>query len=105
MNLNNNSNNNSNIISNFSSELSTFLETNIEGATFTIDKIENDVAVCENRENKKIINIHISKLPEDIKENDIIKYTNGQYILEEIETNSTKENIKDKFNKLRKKRD
>lgn len=96
-------NNNSNIISEFSNELNTFLKNNIEGATFTIDKIENDIAVCENRETKEMINIHTSKLPENIKEKDIIKYINGEYIVDNELTNSTKENIQDKFNKLRKK--
>lgn len=99
----NTNNNSSNIISNFSNELNTFLETNIDGATFTIDRIEGEIAICENRENKKMINIHLSKLPKNIKENDIIKYTNNIYILEEPETSSAKQNIRDKFNRLKKK--
>lgn len=103
MELDKNINNNSNIISDFSNELNTFLKNVIEGATFTIDKIENEIATCENRETKEMINIHTSKLPENIKENDIIKYTNGKYILDNELTNSTKENIQDKFNRLRKK--
>ena len=98
-----NINNNHTEISTFSNELNSFLETNIEGATFSINRIEDKIAVCENRENKKMINIHLSKLPLNIKENDIIKYINGVYILSKQETNSTKENIKEKFNKLRKK--
>lgn len=99
----NTNNNSSNIISNFSNELNTFLETNIDGATFTIDRIEGEIAICENRKNKKMINIHLSKLPKNIKENDIIKYTNNIYILEEPETSSAKQNIRDKFNRLKKK--
>lgn len=95
--------NNSNLISDFSEELNTFLENHIDGETFTIDRIENNVAICENRNTKKFINIHISKLPENIKENDIIKYMNGQYILDNQETLDAKENIKSKFDKLRKK--
>ena len=99
----NTNNNSSNIISDFSNELNTFLETNIDGATFTIDRIEGEIAICENRENKKMINIHLSKLPKNIKENDIIKYTNNTYILEEQETSLAKQNIRDKFNRLKKK--
>ena len=41
-------------ISTFSNELNSFLETNIEGATFSINRIEDKIAVCENRENKKL---------------------------------------------------
>ena len=103
MELNKNINNKSNIISDFSNELTIFLKNNIEGATFTIDKIEGEIAVCENRTTKEIINIHLSKLPENIKETDIIKYTNGKYVLDSQLTNFTKDNIKDKFNRLKKK--
>lgn len=102
MELNKNINNKSNIISDFSNELTIFLKNNIEGAIFTIDKIEGEIAVCENRTTKEIINIHLSKLPENIKETDIIKYTNGKYVLDSQLTNFTKDNIKDKFNKLKK---
>lgn len=98
----NNINNNSNIISDFSNELNTFLENHVEGSSFTISHIEGEIAICENRDSKKMINIHLSKLPQNVKENDIIKYINGKYVLDGQETILTKENIRDKFNKLRK---
>ena len=98
-----NTTNKNDVNSNFSSDLNIFLENHLEGDTFTIDKIVNSVAACENRRTKQIINIHISKLPINIKENDIIKYINGTYVLEENETQNAKENIKSKFDALRKK--
>lgn len=103
MELNKDISNNSDIITDFSKELNSFLKNNIEGSTFTVDKIENEIATCENRTTREMINIHLSKLPKNIKENDIIKYTNGKYILENKETITAKQNIKDKFNSLRKK--
>ena len=46
---------------------------------FVIDRIENDIAICENRLTREIIKIEISKLPKGIKEGNIIKYYNGIY--------------------------
>ena len=44
-----------------------------------IDRIENNIAVCENRENGIIIEIDVSKLPDKIKQGSIIKYIDGNY--------------------------
>lgn len=44
-----------------------------------IDRIEGNIAVCENRETGKIENLNISKLPKNIKEGTILKLKNGNY--------------------------
>lgn len=103
MELKQDQNNNNNITSDFSNELNIFLENHHEGDLFTIDRIENETAICENRTTRQMVNIHLSKLPENIKENDIIKYTNGEYILETEEAKTLKEDIRSKFDSLRKK--
>lgn len=104
MNLDNNLNNNSKTdINNFINELSEFLENNIDGDLFTVDKIENEVALLENRRTKKLINLSLALLPKNIKESDIIKYTDGKYILENNETEKAKERINNKFQSLLKK--
>ena len=46
---------------------------------FVIDRIENNIAVCENRSTGKMTEIEISKLPKDIKEGSVLKYENGEY--------------------------
>lgn len=48
-----------------------------------IDRIEGDIAVCENRKTKKIQNINIADLPQNVEEGTILKWRNGKY---EIDT-------------------
>ena len=104
MNLNNNLNDNCNSkISEFANELNTFLDNTLEGDLFTIDKIENDVAICENRRTRKLINLNLSVLPANIKESDIIKYISGKFVLDLEEKESAQKRINDKFNSLLKK--
>ena len=57
MELKQNQNNNTNITNEFSKELNNFLDNHHEGDLFTIDRIENDTAICENRNTKKIVNM------------------------------------------------
>ncbi|MCI9087570.1 MAG: DUF3006 domain-containing protein [Clostridia bacterium] len=48
-----------------------------------VDRIEGNVAVCENRKTKKIQNIDIAELPKNIEEGSILKWKDGKY---EIDT-------------------
>ena len=54
-----------------------------------VDRIEGDIAVCENRKTGKMQNIYRSELPEDIQEGNILKWQNGKY---EIDTSKGIEN-------------
>lgn len=48
-----------------------------------VDRIEGDIAVCENRKNGKMQNLPISDLPKDIHEGSVLKWNDGKY---EIDT-------------------
>ena len=48
-----------------------------------VDRIEGDIAVCENRRNKKMENLSLSSLPNEVKEGSILKWKNNRY---EIDT-------------------
>lgn len=48
-----------------------------------VDRIEGDIAVCENRKTKKMQNIDIADLPKDAEEGSVLKWQNGKY---EIDT-------------------
>lgn len=48
-----------------------------------IDRIEGDIAVCENRKTKEMRNISLSELPKGIREGSILKWQNGKYELDE----------------------
>lgn len=59
-----------------------------------IDRIENNIAVCE-LENGEMLDVKISALPKEIKEGDVIKLS-----VDETETNERKERIDKLMNSL-----
>lgn len=61
---------------------------------FSVDRIEENIIVLENRENGEIINIEKSKLPFKVQEGDILKYVSGRYILDKEKTRSETESVK-----------
>ena len=69
---------------------------------YTVDRIEKEYIVLENRITLEIINVKKELLPKNIKEQDIVNYINNKYIIDKKLTNSIKKNIKDRFNKLKK---
>lgn len=51
-----------------------------------VDRIEGNIAVCENRNTKKMQNINLENLPEDVHEGSILKYQNGTYVIDSSQT-------------------
>ena len=68
--------------------------------TLVIDRFEGDLAVCENRETGEMMNIEISKLPENIEEGDVLKLENNQYKKDEEERKKIEERISNKLQDL-----
>lgn len=69
---------------------------------YTVDRIENDYVVLENRNNLDMIDVKITEFNYDVSEGDIVLYKDGKYIKDEEETNRIKNNIRSRFNKLKK---
>ena len=67
---------------------------------FTVDRIEDKIAVLENRKTLKIENVEKEKLPKEIKEGDILNKINGKYFINETRTKEATERIQEKMNKL-----
>lgn len=65
-----------------------------------VDRIENNIAVCENRGNGKMVEVDISKLPEDIKEGTVLRYKNGVYNIDLEEQKKIEERIREKMRKI-----
>ena len=63
--------------------------------TLVVDRIEGDVAVCENRNTGKMQNILVENLPNGIKEGTILKYTDGKYEIDK--SNEIKDRIEKKM--------
>lgn len=69
----------------------------------TVDRIENDVVVCE-KENRETINLKITEFNYSPKESDIVFLdNNGKFSFDEKSTNDRKNFISKRFNNLFKK--
>ncbi len=69
---------------------------------YTVEKIEDKIVILEDRKTNKLIDVKIDNLPKNIKEGDIINNLSGKYIIDKKETNKIKNNIRNKFNLLKK---
>lgn len=67
---------------------------------FTVDRIEEGIAVLENRKTLKTENVEAKKLPKEIKEGDILNKINGKYFINEKQTKEVTKRIQEKMNKL-----
>ena len=69
---------------------------------YVVDKIEGDLAVLENIIDGNIINLPIDKLPNNIRETDVVLYDGINYKTDEKEKKDRILRIKEKMEKLRK---
>ena len=67
---------------------------------YTIDRFENELAVCEDRQTKEMVNIPRKNLPEGIKEGSILKYKDGKYSVDLSKEKEVSDRIKEKMDKL-----
>lgn len=66
---------------------------------YIIDRIEGNIAVCED-ENGNFVEIDILSLPSNIKEGDCIKFENSKYTVDEKYAEERRKNIRKKMNNL-----
>lgn len=95
------SNSSNNFIDNFINELKNFLDKD-SNSLYTLDRFEGNFAILENRTTKKMTDIPISNIPSNAKEGDILKLSNGSYVIDYKETNIVSDRIRDKMDNLRK---
>lgn len=69
---------------------------------YAIDRIEENIAILENITTKEIIEVELSLLPPNIQESNILIYENNEYKLDTETESKRKEDILNRFNKLRK---
>lgn len=70
---------------------------------YSIDRIENDIAVLENIDTNELIEVEISLLPENVKEINIVIYEDDEYKLDQQTEETRKKDLLSRFNKLKKK--
>lgn len=69
---------------------------------YSVDRIENDIAVLEDITTKEKIELNINYLPKKIKEGTILEKKEDSFIIDEEEENVRRKRIMEKFNKLKK---
>ncbi len=62
---------------------------------YSVDRIEEGFAVCED-ENGKTVNIEKEKLPESVKEGDLISVDNGEAVILTGETEERRKKLAEK---------
>ena len=67
---------------------------------FTVDRLEEDIVVLENRKTQEMVNFKKEELPEGLKTGDIIKKINGKFYIDRIETEKIEKRIENKMNDL-----
>lgn len=95
------SNNSNNFIDSFINELKNFLDKN-SNSMYTLDRFAGNFAILENRGTKKMTDIPISNIPSNAKEGDILKLSNGSYVINYEETSIVSDRIRDKMDNLKK---
>lgn len=95
------SNNSNNFLENFINELRNYLD-KISNTIFTLDRFEGDFAVLENRNTKEMTDIPISNIPSNAKEGDILKLSNGSYVIDYEEARAVSDRIREKMDSLKK---
>lgn len=67
---------------------------------YTVESIEENIVKVEDRKSLIIKEVDKKNLPKNIKEQDILSYKDGKYIIDKKETKKVKKNIEAKFKKL-----
>lgn len=69
---------------------------------YIIDRIENEIVVCENQETKQMESFRKEQFPSDIKDGDVLILKDGKFEKDNQETLNKKEYIEDLMKKLMK---
>jgi hypothetical protein len=70
---------------------------------YTIDRVDSGIAVCENLETGKSIEIAMTSLPKGAKEGDVIRKDGDGYIIDSALTEQRKTELSDRLDRLFKK--
>jgi hypothetical protein len=68
---------------------------------YSVDRIEENIIVLENIENKEIIEINKSELDFEVVDGNILKLVDGKFELDQEVEVSRKESLRDRLNRLK----
>ena len=68
---------------------------------YSVDRIEEDIIVLENTQNKEIIEINKSELDFEVVDGNILKLVDGKFALDKETEVSRKESLRERLNRLK----
>ena len=68
---------------------------------YIIDRVEDNIVVCENLETKEMIELDKSLLPKNIKDGNVLLFENNEYKLDLNEEELRRQRIRERFNRLK----
>lgn len=68
---------------------------------YSVDRIEEEIAILENIETGEIVEINKNELEEDIKESDILIFKDNKYIKDDEEKEDRLKSLEEKFNLIK----
>ena len=69
---------------------------------YAVDRVEENIAVCQNLDTNEIIEIDLKLLPKRIKDGTILIYEDNKYKIDKKEEEKIRLAILEKFNRLKK---
>ncbi len=69
---------------------------------YIVDRIEENIVICENQETKKMEEFEKMNFSEEIKDGDVVILENNKFKIDKKETEKRKEEINDLMKKLMK---
>lgn len=75
----------------------------MEDKTYVVDRVEENIAICEDKSSKELVKIEVEKLPKGVKEGSIIVEKNNTFLLDKTQEARKSSIIKQKMDKLWKK--
>jgi len=68
---------------------------------YAIDRIENNIAICQNLETREEVEISLNCLPTNIKDGTIIVFKENKYEIDLNEEELRRRKLRERFNKLK----
>lgn len=68
---------------------------------YSVDRIEEDIIVLENIENKEIIEINKSELDFEVVDGNILRLIDGKFVLDKKTEVKRKESLRERLNRLK----
>ena len=68
---------------------------------YVIDRIEDNIVICQNLETKEMVELEKKILPQNIKDGNVLLFDNNEYKLDLNEEELRRQRIRERFNRLK----